>query len=1025
MSQDPEFKALPEQEKIRVFQKADPDFARMSAQDQNKVMLRIGKPPESGSATNVYVDKIQSAYPESFEFDLPEGFKEDPVVTGFDTRTGNPIYAGGTGVHAIRPKEIISSISRPILEAGGSVAGALIASPGVVTTAAGGGLGFTIGAEVADLIDQYLGLAKADSLPEELKEAGKRVVIGTAMEMGGQAAAVGVETALRAGAGLVRKLPALTAKGAQIRAGEVLAANTSSGPIIAKNIEEAAMLEQEIPGLKFSKGALTNDPEFIKFERAQERGPYGFAADSIEAKTRNTEAITDYVNKIKGKGTLEDVRATGEVTRGKLGESVTAAEAGLELETSAMGRGMGPQDVGETIRGVAKGEAKSAKQEAGKLFGDLPDMQVDGSSLIKKIDKLSRPLSKFEAVGKNVPESFEQIKATLEETGGAVTPGDLQGLRSMLTDDIRDLKSAAVPNNKLLKRQTELLRTVDEVFETAGEVAPKELPVVDDPIKPIVDVINRESGADDGWLVHAGEIPVLKSKPGYVKQFVDGDEYERVASYGEVYSFVKPDNIVEASDISEEVLTKLKADFNRGLLRPDLEDTLELSGADEFMELFDPDDIVDSAGAWDNSDFTEWFSDSFPSYGMVKTYNGGVMLSPGDFKGTSHALSKDAVEEMAEGAYRPKPPEFKAQTSETISKKLKSARTAWKKGYIEKFKQGTVNDILRKGPDGADKVQSGQIAGRFFKPGVAGMDAADDFIKAIGDDPKAKEAIRDYVRQDMIANAKNPTTGEITAIGLNRWKAKYKRALDKFGLSKEFDTIEKARKQLDQAVDAQAEFEKSAAAKLLDSDPLKAVQNALSKGSKASAAHNLMSKITDDRMAVSGLQNAMVDHILLKDVGELRTIAKMDALIKEYDPALRVIFEANPRKYESIKTVRNAVKTLGRTNASPLGGGSDTAENLLSVMAKEGGMATWKIAGIVQAAMAPFKQLSEVNVNRFINRAILDPEYARTLTMMAKGMDDTLIVSRLKAQLAKIGIMSLRGKEAKKKPTLISPKIMK
>lgn len=38
---DPKFKRLPEQEKVRVFQIVDPNFSRMSAQDQNRVMLDL------------------------------------------------------------------------------------------------------------------------------------------------------------------------------------------------------------------------------------------------------------------------------------------------------------------------------------------------------------------------------------------------------------------------------------------------------------------------------------------------------------------------------------------------------------------------------------------------------------------------------------------------------------------------------------------------------------------------------------------------------------------------------------------------------------------------------------------------------------------------------------------------------------------------------------------------------------------------------------------------------------------------
>jgi len=46
------------------------------------------------------------------------------------------------------------------------------------------------------------------------------------------------------------------------------------------------------------------------------------------------------------------------------------------------------------------------------------------------------------------------------------------------------------------------------------------------------------------------------------------------------------------------------------------------------LDLIDPEDIVDSAGWWDRTDFVEWFCIHFENIHGIKTSNGAVTLSP-------------------------------------------------------------------------------------------------------------------------------------------------------------------------------------------------------------------------------------------------------------------------------------------------------------------------------------------------------------------------------------------------------------
>ena len=77
----------------------------------------------------------------------------------------------------------ISNVSRPILEMGGMVTGATLASPGIGTTPIGGALGYATGKTAADLLDRTLGIEKPISnIKEAMKETAGNIVEGLKTE---------------------------------------------------------------------------------------------------------------------------------------------------------------------------------------------------------------------------------------------------------------------------------------------------------------------------------------------------------------------------------------------------------------------------------------------------------------------------------------------------------------------------------------------------------------------------------------------------------------------------------------------------------------------------------------------------------------------------------------------------------------------------------------------------------------------------------------------------------------------------
>lgn len=82
------------------------------------------------------------------------------------------------------------------------------------------------------------------------------------------------------------------------------------------------------------------------------------------------------------------------------------------------------------------------------------------------------------------------------------------------------------------------------------------------------------------------------------------DNEGRVSSnYGQNLFMYDGTDAVNIEDLKERITNA----WNE--YRYNAEDYMQDISADEFYSCFDPDDIVDDAGAWDNSDFRRFFAD--------------------------------------------------------------------------------------------------------------------------------------------------------------------------------------------------------------------------------------------------------------------------------------------------------------------------------------------------------------------------------------------------------------------------------
>jgi len=836
-------------------------------------------------------------------------------------------------------KETARDIARPVLEGVGGLVGAVAGSGlGPPGTVAGGGIGYAIGAESADLFEELIGVRDRKPLLMELGESGKDIVVGAAYEAGGQSILPAVSPLLKgAGKKLSSAFP-FTRDAVTDKAGKMLIAETTSGPLLAKNVDEARALEEAMPGLKFSRGQLTNDPNVIKFERAAARETGSVAGEQLEQAAQNSKAVKDFINKQKGAGGIGDVLDPLARQDEALEVGVETAASNLEREAATLGEGPGAIQSGETIRAAARGGKSAAKKEASKLFEDVPEFDIDARRLVDKIDELSQPLDQFEDVAENVPAFFGRAKEILQNAGGKTTPKGLQGLRREATKALRKANNISEPNETMAGRISKLIGEIDDVLKETGETT-------------------GGQARHKGQTISTGNLreelfginKKLRDTPQYTEKTIDIDKtYDDLNNAGGI-------------GIMRQVQEGMKSYTKR----------LEKSYKIEFGKDAPIKPKVER-----------------PEVRFAKK-------------------RKTEIEKILSEAEDIKTPEIEATAG-----KLKTAQQFYKKEVIQKYKTGSVGEILKKGHQG-DKVSNANVAGKIFRPGRAGAEPAKEFMNSMGDNKQAMQAMEDYVKQDFLLSATNPVTGEITETGLKRWRFKYKTSLDELGFTKKFDSITSARKQLDSAMEMKTEFEKSLASKLLKSDVDEAIKKAFASGSKRHGVKSLLHRLKGDKKAVSGLQNSIIDHIMSVSETTARdafdnpivSLAGFEREFKKFKPAIEEAFRGDPLKLKALNQYRDALKTLQRGKASPLGGGSDTTENILAVIAKKMHFSKSRLLNFLKGAVKPFKDLSNDQVKAILNRAAVDPDFAYTIMGAGRGkLGVDVVERRLKGHLIAVGL---------------------
>ena len=430
-------------------------------------------------------------------------------------------------------KQLIENYARPVLQGVGSAAGVVVgggagvaggpAAPATVTAGAiiGGGIGFAIGDELADMLSQWFGYNEVKPMMLELQETAEDVATGLTGEMGGHSA---VPAAKLAGKGIM-KIPGISQaiegmgtyakagyqrmkdlatsmpmsqKGAEKKAGEIMALNTPQGPLIMENIEQARAIEEAI-GVKFDLAQLTGDEGVIKFVNNSGMSPGDFAVMQAERTAFNTKKINDFIKKSKGAGTAEDLMDPLAKREQIANEAADIARMNLEDAATAKVSKVSPMEGGKTIGKELQAGEKAARDKAGKLFDLVPDQNMKVDDLVDEFDSILKPSypdessKKFpDVVKRTITRLRDSVKSKTgvplvtkdPKTGKFVTAKakpkdmtmslkDLQGLRSEILEDLRTAVDKGYPRS-LRARLGKAVEAIDKklVGDASKELAP-------------------------------------------------------------------------------------------------------------------------------------------------------------------------------------------------------------------------------------------------------------------------------------------------------------------------------------------------------------------------------------------------------------------------------------------------------------------------------------------------------------------------------------------------------------------------
>ena len=338
------------------------------------------------------------------------------------------------------------------------------------------------------------------------------------------------------------------------------------------------------------------------------------------------------------------------------------------------------------------------------------------------------------------------------------------------------------------------------------------------------------------------------------------------------------------------------------------------------------------------------------------------------------------------------------------------------------FGQGGVGQVLRPGKNGEEfAVQSGAVPRKIFTGGPTEPQEVRRFIDAVGGPDKAADIGRETLTNELRQSGIIGQDGTLDPNKFARWQAKRQATIQQFpGLGDQFANAETAQRMLDNVTAthkaALDDFQKSAAAKFINNDPAKAVQQAFSSDNPAATFTQLVRQVRGNADAEAGLKRAVVDYITEKtrsatpanSAEDFQKAATFRTFIRQNNGALKALFGG--QGVQNLDMVAADLRRQATLNQQAITG-SQTTPNALNVGKhiglKEGGFHGTALAvigeqigemlahatgheGILGAAVGAglggggflihaLRQSGIATINDLVREAMLHPQLAREL----------------------------------------------
>lgn len=364
-----------------------------------------------------------------------------------------------------------------------------------------------------------------------------------------------------------------------------------------------------------------------------------------------------------------------------------------------------------------------------------------------------------------------------------------------------------------------------------------------------------------------------------------------------------------------------------------------------------------------------------------------------------------------------------------IPKLYETARSEYLK-YIQTFKQGSVGDVLHLGRQvGGLKTKFEDMPAKFFRSD--NLTDAMQLKTAVGE-KEAKGLIDEFVSHSLRSKVK--PTGEFDTASGMKWLRNNESVLKEYGLWDKYKNIVLRAKSSDEAgamlkefekvtAKSMAEFEKTSASVILNSDVDKVIEAVFSKAGKkttAKAATDLLNTpgIKDNEAAVNGVKNAFKDFYMKsiekRDITDI--VRAADKFMDTYKPAMKVLYEKEPKKLQSLEkyhellsfliTNKNVSYTKGPTTAEKLMMGKESritdiigkAAQFIAVQQQKG----WKWSASKNLFTAFFsapKKYKAEQIEKYLVKAIADPDFAETIMNAAIAPKSKAVMKKIEYNL--------------------------